>query len=99
MVRLYFTIRFLQIIVPTIAGAVVYILSLTGMALSVVWMTIDRSSSVIADNWVDRMTERGFPTIWTPHLYYSVKAVAFFMMLIAWILLAHLMVFIVKLIF
>jgi hypothetical protein len=70
-----------------------------GVAASVVWLTINKASEVIADNYVDRMIARGFPTIWTPHLYWSVRVLAFFTMLVAWVLLAHITVWIWKLIF
>ena len=96
MVRLYFTIRFLQIISPPVLRFVGFMLSMTLVTLVSIWRNINQSASSIADYWVDRAVSEGFITIWTPHLYYTVKTIAYLMMLVGWVILAHITVWLTK---
>jgi hypothetical protein len=50
----------------------------------------------MSNEWLDRATVRGWPTLYAPHLYYFFYGVAFVMVVIGWVISSYLTVFLVE---
>ena len=99
MMKLYFRIRLMQMIIPVITGFVGFILALMWTAAMSIWVGVPQATDRIAAEWERRILARGYSPIWNQGAYNMIRAIAFLTIVAGWILLAYATVFIVKVVF
>ena len=95
MMRLYFTIRLLQLVVPPFILLIHFIIDLMWVALVSLWVGVPQAIDRLAETWWQRASSIGF-TVWDPRIDKLIRVIAFLAILAGWLLLAHLTVFIMK---
>jgi hypothetical protein len=96
MMRLYFTIRLLQLVVPPVILLIHFIIDLMGVALVSLWVGVPQAIDRLADEWIQRVIARGSIPVWDQHIYNTIRAMAFLTIVAGWVLLSHLVVLLVK---
>ena len=94
--RLYFTIRLLQVVVPPVILLIHFIIDLMWIALVSLWVGVPQAIDRLADEWMQRAFARGSIPVWDQRVYNTIRVMAFLTIIAGWILLAHLVVLLVK---
>lgn len=100
MMRLYFAIRLFQIVVPAIRKAMVGAFKFLLTPMLTLWVGVPQGTDAIAREWVEKARQAGLPTYpWDRRLYYAIRVIAFFTILLGWVFMSFVTVWIVRLIF
>jgi hypothetical protein len=90
---------FIQLAAPWVGGAILFTLNLMATSVISLWVGVPTSVRRIADEWLDRAFFAGFPGDKMPQLYYVICALAVVTIVAGWLLVAHITVWLSRLIF
>ena len=99
MVRLYFFIRLMQTVTPWIARGFLFTLQLITTTIASIWVGIPEATKRIAEHVVDLAIASGMDTIFDNRLFLVIRWMAFFTILVGWIVTSHLTVWLTNLLF
>lgn len=88
-----------RIVMPFIWRICVGALRLEILAIIALWSGVPVALDRMANEWLDRATLHGWPTLYSSQLYYLFYGLAFFMVLIGWVLCSYTTILILRLIF
>lgn len=88
-----------RIVVPFIWRVGLGALRLELLAVVALWSGVPTALERMANEWLDRATLRGWPTLYSAQLYYFFYGLALLMVLVGWILCSYTTIIILHLIF
>jgi len=91
--------RALRVVLPWIGRIIMFMVNLIMTSLLSFWGGVPQKTEQIANEWLDRAVANGVPTAWDRQMYFTFRVVAFAMIVVGWVILAHITVWIVHLIF
>ena len=94
-----YIIRIIRFFVPWMVRIILFMFSLILTSVITFWRGVPATTSRIADQWLDRAFIAGFPSIWAPQLYWTLRVLAFVMIVIGWVISSYITVWTIKLIF
>lgn len=94
-----YCIRIIRFFTPWVVRTGMFILGLILISVISFWSGVPNTVSKIANQWLSRATNSGFPTIWDDHLYDVLSALAYMMIVCGWVFLSYLTVWVINLIF
>ena len=89
----------IRLATPWIVRMFMYTVWLSLTTVASFWNGIPNAAAQIADDWLGRAVDAGWPTLWDRQLRRVFLVVAFMTIVLGWIILSFITVFIVKRIF
>ena len=90
--------RIFRFFLPWIARLIAFMVSFILTSVFTFWRNTPQTVERIANEWLDRAVDNGFPTRWARQLYFVFYYLAWAMIILGWITLSFITVMIVGLI-
>ena len=92
------TILGIRVTLPWVIRAIGFTIRLSLIAVASMWVGVPNACRNIANMYVMRAEKAGFSTLYSAHLYNAICIVAFFAILLCWVVFSFITVIIVSLI-
>ena len=91
--------RAMRFFLPWVGRILLFMASFILTSVISFWSGVPAMVERIANEWLDRAVQAGFPTKWDRRLYFTFYYLAFLMVVCGWVTLSYMTVWIVGLIF
>jgi hypothetical protein len=81
---------------PWVARILVYAVMLMFTAFGCLWHGFPRTVEIMANDWLGRAINAGFPLLWERYLYHGFSVIAVFTIAAGWIVIAFITICIVN---
>ena len=88
-----------RFVTPWVIRSVWFTITLISLSVVSLWVGVPTAVRRIANQWVDNAVAAGFPTAYDYILYHIIEVVAFFTIVLGWIVTAFVTVYLVRMIF